>query len=81
VSKLDEMWAAFEAHEPDASYADAWRVMCKERTYDAARVAYYAAPEGSAAVAAAGAAEAAAAAWATEHYAQKAIDTIREVKP
>jgi hypothetical protein len=79
MSKLDEMWAAFEAHEPDASYADEWATMCKERTYEAARAAYYAAPVGSAAAAAADAATA----WAAaDHYAQQAIDAIkREVKP
>jgi len=81
VTTIDEMWAAFEAHEPEPAYAEAWATLLKERTYDAARVAYYAAPEGSAAVAAAAAAEAAAAAWATEHYAQQAIDALREVKP
>ena len=32
MSKLDEMWAAFEAHKPDASYAEAWATMLKERT-------------------------------------------------
>ena len=33
-AKLDEMWAALEAHKPAPEYADAWRVMCKERTID-----------------------------------------------
>ena len=33
-AKLDEMWAALEAHKPDASYADAWATMLKERTID-----------------------------------------------
>jgi hypothetical protein len=28
------MWAALEAHKPDASYADAWATMLKERTID-----------------------------------------------
>jgi hypothetical protein len=30
--RIDEMWAAFEAHEPEPSYADAWATMCRERT-------------------------------------------------
>ena len=30
--KLTELWAAFEAHKPDASYAEAWERMCRERT-------------------------------------------------
>jgi hypothetical protein len=77
--KLDEMWAAFEAHKPDASYADAWATMCKERTRDAMRVVYCVAPKRSAAWAAAIAA--AEVAWATEHYAKRAIDAIRKVKP
>jgi hypothetical protein len=50
------MWAAFEAHKPKRGYAKAWRVMCKERTYRAARAAWWAAPVGSAAEAAVGAA-------------------------
>jgi hypothetical protein len=79
--KLNEMWQALEAHKPKPKCAEAWSAMCKERTYEAARAAYYAAPEGSAAVAAAAAAEAAAAAWATEDYAQKAINAIKGVKP
>jgi len=89
-TKLDEMWAALEAHKPKRSYAKAWRVMLKKRTYEAARSAYWAAPERSAAEAAAIAAytatgeacAAAAAAEAADDYAQKAIDAIkREVKP
>jgi hypothetical protein len=94
--KLTEMWTAFEAHEPDASYADEWATMCRERTQEAAEAAWYAAPKRSAvrvaAWAAAEAAEAAVvaaalpkaeawgAAWA-DRYAQKAIDAIKEVKP
>ena len=85
MSKVDEMWAALEAHKPDASYADAWRVMCEKRTEDAAWAAYHAAPEGSAAKAAAVAAARAKAAWAkaarVERYAQIAINALREVKP
>ncbi len=87
--KLTEMWAALEAHKPKRSYAKAWRVMCKERTYEAVEAAYRAAPAGSAAEAAA--AWAAAAAWearrraaatsAADAYAQRAINAIKEVKP
>jgi hypothetical protein len=31
-TKLDEMWAALEAHTPKPEYAEAWATMCKERT-------------------------------------------------
>jgi len=31
-AKLDEMWAALEAHKPKPEYAEAWATMCKERT-------------------------------------------------
>jgi hypothetical protein len=82
MSKLDEMWQALEAHEPDPAYAEAWRVMCKERTWAAAWAAYWAAPEGSAAARAA-----VAVAWAAgvdaakaDDYAQRAIDAIKEDK-
>jgi hypothetical protein len=86
--KLTEMWAAFEAHKPDASYADAWATMCKERTEAAMRAAYYAAPKRSAVQAAA--LDAAAATMLAEaafmvladRHAQEAINAIkREVKP
>ena len=99
TDKLDEMWAAFEAYKPKADadgHGESWRVMCRERTQEAAEAAWYAAPKKSAvraaAWAAAEAAEAAAvaaalpkaeawgAAWA-DRYAQEAIDAIREVKP
>jgi hypothetical protein len=80
------MWAALEAHKPDASYAKAWATMCKERTRVAASVAWCAAPVGSAAwvaallaLMAADAAEEAA--LRVERYAQDAIDAIKEVKP
>ncbi len=79
-AKLAEMWAALEAHKPKPEYAKAWATMCKERTYDAARSACYAAPVGSAAWWAA-AAWAAATAASANYYAQKAIDAIKEVKP
>jgi len=94
-AKLDEMWAALEAHKPAPEYAEAWRVMCRERTEYAVSAAYFAAPKGSAArLAAAAAFEAARLAkaavdkapWAAEaavvdKYTQQAIDAIKEVKP
>jgi hypothetical protein len=43
VSKVDEMWAAFERYQPraDASgHGDSWRVMCRERTEDAVWAAW-----------------------------------------
>ncbi len=82
-AKLDEMWAALEAHKPKRGYAKAWRVMLKERTAAAIKDVYYAAPAGSAAWKAAWAASAVAAAWAAraDEYAQQAIDAIKEVKP
>ena len=86
--KLDEMWTALEAHQPKRGYAKAWATMLKERTYDAARVVYWAAPEESAAAwaarwaswAADAAEEPAGAAARADEYAQQAIDAIREVK-
>jgi hypothetical protein len=88
-TKLDEMWAALEAHKPKRGYAKAWRVMCKERTEASAWKAHDAAFEGSAAEAAEAAAWAAMAVWVAsvawaDRYAQKAIDAIAkatEVKP
>jgi hypothetical protein len=86
TTKLDEMWAAFEAHKPAPEYAEAWQTMCRERTGRAAWAANKAAPVGSAAAVAAWAA--ATAAWTVadfnvwaNRYAQDAIDAIREVKP
>jgi hypothetical protein len=89
TDKLIEMWQALEAHEPKPEYADAWATMLKERTYDAARVAYWAAPEESAAAwaarwaswAADAAEEPAGAVASADFYAQRAIDALREVKP
>ena len=76
--KLDEMWAALEAHKPAPEYAEAWQRMLMERTVASVWAAHYAAPAGSAAWWAA-------AAWATaawaDQYAQEAIDAIKEVKP
>ena len=83
MSKVDDAWAALEAHKPEPGYAEAWRVMLKERTGVAAEAAWDAAPEGSAAKEAAWAA-----AWwvpkaaRADLYAQHAINALkREVKP
>jgi|694.fasta_scaffold75699_4 hypothetical protein len=87
TTKLTEMWAALEAHEPAPEYAETWATMLKERTEEAAWAAYRAAPAGSAAEAAAWAAYTAAgvAAWAaaraSDCHAQEAIDAIKEMKP
>jgi len=89
MSKLDEMWAALEAHKPKRGYAKAWPTMLKERTYAAARAVYWAAPAGSAAAEAArwaswaadAAEEPEGAAASADRYAQQAIDAIKEVKP
>ena len=85
TDKLDEMWAALAEHKPAPSYAEAWATMCRERTPQSARAAYYAAPEGSAAASAAEAAwdavtETTLAALRAERHAQKAIDALREVQ-
>ncbi len=84
-TKLDEMWAALEAHKPNPEYADAWQRMLKERTVASVWAAYDAAPK-RAAVKNAVVTVAAAVAWAAvpeaaDHYAQEAIDEIKEVKP
>lgn len=97
--KESEMWAALEAYQPTADldgHGKSWRVMCEERTREAAVAAYFDAPAGSAAAwyagsAAARPAAAAEAAWyaraadtdtEADRYAQNAIDAIkREVKP
>ncbi len=76
-AKLDEMWAALEAHKPAPEYAEAWATMCKERTKVAIRAAARKAED-------AGYAGAAGAAWSAAwavRYAQQAIDAIKEVKP
>jgi hypothetical protein len=90
TTKLDEMWAAFEAHKPAPEYADAWATMCKERTYEAVEAAYRAAPiksaAGLAALSAGAAMLSAAALWPltptlADRHTQDAIDAIKEVKP
>jgi hypothetical protein len=87
TDKQAEMWAAFEAYQPTADkdgHGDSWRVMCRERTEDAAWAAYCVAPEGSAARAAGLSAIAESrskVAAQADRYAQRAIDAIKEVKP
>ena len=83
MSKLDEMWAAFEAHKPERlRAAKAWERMCRDRTYDAVAKALEAAPVWSEAEAAARWALTAVEAQATiDRYAQYAINAIKEVKP
>ena len=82
--KLDEMWAALEAHKPGRlRVAKAWQRMCRDRAYDAVAKAYEAAPVWSAAEAAAMWALTAIEAQArADCHAQQAIDALkREVKP
>jgi hypothetical protein len=93
TAKLDEMWAALEAHKPKRGYTKAWATMLKEQTEYSIWLAHCAAPRKSAARAAAAAAAAAVTtlwesawtAWAaaaeSDTYAQEAIDAIKEVKP
>ena len=90
TDKLNEMWAALEAHQPAPSYAEAWATMLKEQTEDAAVYAAADAADAGAwgvAQAAMEAAEAAAraaagaVAGAVEDAAQRAIDAIRRVTP
>ena len=90
TDKLNEMWAALEAHKPAPSYAEAWQTMLKERTQEAAwaaedaaawAAAWAAADASRAAGAAADAAWAEKAAARVGEYAQRAIDAIRRVQP
>jgi hypothetical protein len=84
-TKLDEMWAALEAHQSQADedgHGNSWRVMCRERTQATGWAAWRATPVGSAARAALLATAAVEAQAATDRYAKEAIDAIkREVKP
>ena len=80
-AKLDEMWAALEAHKPAPKYADAWVRMLKERTPAAAFIAYWTAPKGSAALAALRAHKALNIAADVDKQAQQAIAAIKEVQP
>jgi hypothetical protein len=83
--KLTEMWERLERHQPFADqrgYGDAWRVMCTERTPEAAREAEASAAEARAAAAARDAAEEAEeAAWASDAAwaAAAAVEAIRNV--
>jgi len=87
TDKLDEMWAALEAYQSQADedgHGDSWRVMCRDRTEEAARAAWKAAPVGSAVEEAAMAAEravyAARVSARVAINAQEAIDAIKEAK-
>ena len=69
MSKLEEMWAALAAYQPQADAAGhgaTWAAMCKERTAAAA----YAADDAFGG--------AAAAAYVTEKWAQRAIERINK---
>lgn len=86
TDELDKMWAALEAHQPATSYAEAWAIMLRERTQEAARAAAYAAdaawaesPARASSVAARAAEGAAWAAGAAD-AAQRAINVIRGVQ-
>lgn len=84
MSKIDEMWAALEAHKPRPEYAEAWATMCRERTIGAANEAEGAAmlaENGDAEVAAWLAANALRAIRESNDWADRAIDAIREVQP
>jgi hypothetical protein len=79
-AKLDEMWAALEAHKPKPEYAEAWIRMCQERTVGAAIIAEGAAmiaEDDNAEVAAYLAANSLRSFWNAENWAVKAIDAIK----
>jgi hypothetical protein len=84
MTKLDEMWAALAAYQPQADAAghgQSWAKMCSEKTaYAAAYAAYAAAAADVAASYAADASYAAAAdVAAADRWAQKAIDRIKKI--
>jgi hypothetical protein len=93
MTKLDEMWAALAAYQPQADAAghgETWATMCREKTDAAADAAYYAAYY-AAADAVAGAAHnavyaacyavyvAVADADAADRWAQRAIARIKKI--
>ena len=86
MTKLDEMWAALAAYQPqadDLGHGDSWAAMCQEKTTDATRDAYsYAASYVAAADAAADASEAVyAATWASSYaaYATSSADNAEKL--
>ncbi len=84
MSKINEMWAALEAHKPAPEYAEAWQRMCRERTLGAANEAEGAAmlaEDGDAEVAAYLAANSLRSFRDADDWASRAIDAIKEVKP
>ena len=89
MTKLNEMWAALAAYQPEADAAghgESWARMCREKTYAAVRAAAHAADAADAAYAADvayaadWAARAADAAGAADNWAQMAIDRINKAK-
>lgn len=95
TDKLNEMWAALEAHKPRPSYAESWATMLKERTPESMREAWRNSPTSSvvrdamscAVYAVALVKEMAENTWRKEpwdvvnQHAQMAIDALKEVKP
>ena len=85
MTKLDEMWAALTAYQPQAhaaGHGESWAKMCSEKTYAAARTAYGDAYVAAAYVAYAAAYAAYAAAYAdadAKKWAQIAIDRINKI--
>ncbi len=93
MNKLNEMWAALAAYQPQADaegHGDTWATMCKEKTSGAARAAWSAvdaawsaadaAGDAKAAYASAGAAYASVKAAEADTWAQKVIDRINKLK-
>jgi hypothetical protein len=83
-AKLDEMWAALEAHKPKPKCAESWQRMCKERTIGAAIMAEGAAmlaEDNNAEVAAYLAANSLRSFRDADDWAARAIDALKEVKP
>ena len=80
--KLDKMWVALEAHEPQRGYSEAWQKMLKERTEKAAEAAALAAKR-TAWAAEDAAKRASREAWdaaRAARAAQRAIDAIKKVQ-
>ncbi len=86
MTKLEEMWVALLAYLPQAiaaGHGDSWARMCSEKTANAASAAYDAAWAAYAAYDAAYdayyAVYVSAYAYASDSWAQKAIDRITEI--
>ena len=81
MTKLDEMWAALAAYQPQADAAghgESWARMCANKTSAYAAAAYAAAAYAADAAAYAADADAADVA-AADRWAQKAIDRIKKI--